>query len=144
MKLQAASKNEIKRIAIGTGICDLILVAGMFVLSLLGIGTFDFAVILGILGGSAVAIGNFTVMCLTVQQAVNITEQKQMKTYIQGSYNGRLLLLAAWITAAFLVPCFNVIAATIPLLFPNLTIYYLRIKGNLVASSDRKNPSADA
>lgn len=37
MKLQPASKKEIKRIAIGTGICDLILLAVLFVLSLEGL-----------------------------------------------------------------------------------------------------------
>ena len=56
MKLQPASKKEIKRIAIGTGICDLILLAALFVLSLEGLLTFNYTVFLGILVGSCVAI----------------------------------------------------------------------------------------
>lgn len=143
MKLQPASKKEIKRIAVGTGICDLILLAVLFVLSLEGLLTFNYTVILGTAVGSLVAILNFTVMCLTIQKAVDISEQKQMKSFIQGSYNGRLLLQAGWIVVAFLVPHFNVIAAAAPLLFPNLTIFYLQSKGKLVEPSDRKNPPSD-
>ena len=143
MKLQDASKKEIKRIAKGTAVCDLLLIAGLFILSLGGIGKFDYKVFTGVLGGSVVAVLNFTVMCLTIQKAVDIAAQKQMKSFIQGSYNGRLLLQAGWIVAAFLIPHLSVVAAAAPLLFPNLTIFYLQSKGKLVEPSERKNPPAD-
>ena len=143
MKLQPASKKEIKRIAIGTGICDLILLAVLFVLSLEGLLTFNYTVFLGVLIGSCVAILNFTIMCLTIQKATGIDDQKQMKAFIQGSYNGRLLLQAGWVVVAILVPHFQVIASAAPLLFPNLTIFYRQAKGKLVEPSDRKNPPAD-
>ena len=66
-----------------------------------------------------------------------------MKAFIQGSYNGRLLLQAGWVVVAILVPHFQVVASAAPLLFPNLTIFYLQAKGKLVEPSDRKNPPAD-
>jgi len=138
MKLQAASKKEIKRIAIGTGAFDLILLAVLFVLSLEGLLTFNYTVFLGILVGSLVAILNFTIMCLTIQKATGIDDQKQMKAFIQGSYNGRLMLQAAWVVIAIMVPHFQVIASAAPLLFPNLTIFYLQAKGRLVEPSERK------
>ena len=143
MKLQPASKKEIKRIAIGTGVCDLILLAVLFVLSLEGLLTFNYTVFLGILIGSCVAILNFTIMCLTIQKATGIDDQKQMKAFIQGSYNGRLMLQAGWVVVAILVPHFQVVASAAPLLFPNLTIFYLQAKGKLVEPSERKNPPAD-
>ena len=143
MKLQDASKKEIKRIAKGTAVCDLLLIAGLFILSLGGIGKFDYKVFTGVLGGSVVAVLNFTVMCPTIQKAVDIAEQKQMKSFIQGSYNGRLLLQAGWVVAAFLIPHVNVIAAAIPLLFPNLVIFYLQYKGKLVTPSERTAAPAD-
>lgn len=143
MKLQDASKKEIKRIAKGTAVCDLLLIAGLFILSLGGIGKFDYKVFTGVLGGSVVAVLNFTVMCLTIQKAVDIDEKKQMKSFIQGSYNGRLLLQAGWVVAAFLIPHVNVIAAAIPLLFPNLVIFYLQYKGKLVTPSERTAAPAD-
>ena len=40
MKLQAASKKEISRIAVGTLVCDVIMIAGLFLLSQFGIGKF--------------------------------------------------------------------------------------------------------
>ena len=140
MKLQSASQHEIKRIACGTAVGGVLLVAAMFVLSRMGIGTFDYRVLTGALGGCIVAIINFALMCVTIQRAVNIGEQKAMKSFIQGSYNGRRLLQAGWIVAAYLMPWFNVIAAAVPLLFPNLSIYYLQARGKLVTPSERKNP----
>lgn len=139
MKLQETSKKEIKRIAVGVGICDVLLIAAMAVLSLLGIGSFSLVkILLGVLGGSAVAVGNFTFMCLTIQKAVNIDDQKLRKSSIQGSYNLRLMVQALWIVAAFLIPFVDVIAAAAPLLFPTVVIYYLQIKGRLVTPSDRE------
>jgi hypothetical protein len=143
MKLQPASKKEIKRIAIGTGAFDLILLAALFVLSLEGLLTFNYTVFLGILVGSCVAILNFTIMCLTIQKATGIDDQKQMKAFIQGSYNGRLMLQAGWVVVAIVVPHFQVVASAVPLLFRNLTIFYLQAKGKLVEPSDRKNPPPD-
>ena len=139
MKLQEASKKEVKRIAAGVGICDLILIAALFLLSQFGIGSFSIVkILLGVLGGSAVAIGNFTLMCLTIQKAVAIEDQKLRKSSIQGSYNLRLMVQSLWIVAAFLIPYVHLIAAAAPLLFPTVVIYYLQIKGKLVTPSDRE------
>lgn len=140
MKLQSASQREVKRIACGTAVGGALLIAAMFVLSRMGIGTFDYRVVVGVAGGCLIAVINFTMMCLTIQRAVNIGEQKAMKAFIQGSYNGRLLLQAGWIVAAYLMPWTNVFAAAIPLLFPNLMIFYLQARGKLVTPSERKNP----
>lgn len=140
MKLQAASQREVKRIACGTGVGGVALIAVMFLLGKLGIGTFDYRVITGVIGGCLIAVINFAMMCITIQRAVGISDQKTMKAFIQGSYNGRLFLQAGWIVAAYMMPWFNVIAAAVPLLFPNLMIFYLQARGKLVTPSDRKNP----
>ena len=141
MKLQAASQREVKRIACGTAVGGVLLVAVMFVLSKMGVGEFDYRVLTGAIGGCIVAVINFTLMCMTIQHAVNLSEQqKTMKAFIQGSYNGRLLLQAGWIVAAYMMPWTNVFAAAVPLLFPNLMIFYLQARGKLVTPSERKNP----
>ena len=82
MKLQPASRREIKRIAIGTAVFAAMQVGAFFLLSLMGTGTFDYRVILGTAGGSVIAVVNFTVMCLTIQKAVTISEKKTMKAFI--------------------------------------------------------------
>ena len=140
MKLQSASQKEVKRIACGTAAGGAALVAVMFVLSLMDIGEFDYRVFTGVIGGCLVAVLNFALMCMTIQRAVSIGEQKTMRSFIQGSYNGRLLLQAGWIVAAYLMPWTHVFAAAIPLLFPNLMIFYLQARGKLVTPSERKNP----
>lgn len=140
MKLQSASQREVKRIAGGTAAGGALLVGAMFALSKMGIGIFDYRVITGTIGGCIVAVINFAMMCMTIQRAVSIGEQKAMKAFIQGSYHGRLLLQAGWIVAAYLMPWVNVFAAAIPLLFPNLTILYLQARDKLVTPSERKSP----
>ena len=65
-----------------------------------------------------------------------------MKSFIQGSYNGRLLLQAAWVVAAIMSEHIGILAGCAPLLFPNLVILYLQKKGTLVEPSERKNPPA--
>ena len=132
MKLQSASRKEIARIAKGTVVCDVLLVAGLFLLSQFDIGTFSYRIFVGALGGSVITILNFTIMCLTVQKAVDIADQKQMKAFFQASYNGRLMLQAVWVIVCFLVPQIHLVAGAAPLLYPPIIIYYLQAKGKLL------------
>lgn len=141
MKLQPASKKELRRIAAGTLVCDVIMVAGLFLASQFDIGTFDLPrILLGAAGGSAMAILNFAILCLTIQGAVNFDDQKKMKSFIQGSYNGRLALQALWVVICIIVPQIHVLAGAAPLLFPNVVIFWLQSRGKLVTPSERKNP----
>lgn len=143
MKLQAASRKEIARISRGVLICDVLTAAALFVLSLLGVGTFTpLRILLGLIGGSAIAIGNFTLLCLTVQKAANTEDQKLMKRRFQLSYNLRLAVQALWVVACFLIPQIHLVAGALPVLFPNLTIYYLQIRGKLLPPEERKTPAA--
>ena len=140
MKLQSASIKEIKRIALGSVICLVLMIAAFFLLSQFGIGSFDYRVILSGLIGTLVAVGNFTLLCMTIQKAAAMEDKKQMKARFQVSYNARLIIQAAWVVVAFLVSWLNALAAAIPLLFPTVIIYYLQLKGRLVTPSERKNP----
>lgn len=136
MKLQSASRKEIARISRGTLFLDLIMIAGLFLLSQLGVGSFSFGkILLSTLIGSLVAIGNFTLMCLTVQSAVGMTDMKKMKAKFQLSYNARMVLQAGWAVIAFLAPAFHFIAGAAPVLFPKITILYLNFTGKLMPPS---------
>ncbi len=140
MKLQSASKKEIKRIALGSGVCLLLMETAFFLLSCFGIGTFDYTVVLGGILGTLVAVLNFTVLCLTIQKAAEAEDKKLMKARFQFSYNARLFLQAGWVVAAFLLGFVNVIAAAVPLLFPTAVIWFLQSRGKLVTPSERRNP----
>ena len=131
MKLQPASKREMKRISLGSLFCLGIMLAAFYVLSLFGVGTFGYTVLLGGALGTLVAVLNFAALCLTIQSAAGIEDKKQRKATIQVSYNTRLFFQAAWVVAAFLIPAFHVVAAAVPLLFPSAVIFFLQNPGKL-------------
>lgn len=135
MKLQPASRREVSRIAVGCAVCGGIEILGFWVLSLLGIGTFSYRILTGAIGGAAVAILNFALMCLMVQKATGTKDEKLLKAKVQTSYNFRLLIQAAWVIIAFAVPWINIIAAAIPLLFPTIIIYFLQSRGKLLPAA---------
>lgn len=137
MKLQPASRKEITRITLGTLICDAILVAVLFLLSLVGVGKFEPGRIsLGIVCGSVIAVGNFTILCLTVQSAVGMENKRKMKARFQVSYNIRLIVQAVWVVASFLIPQIHFVAGAAPVLFPNVVIYFLQFTGRLLPKQD--------
>lgn len=142
MKLQPASRKEVARIAVGCTICAVAMVAGFFILSLLGILPFSYRILTGAIGGTLVAILNFALMCLMIQNAAGIQDQKLLKAKVQGSYNLRIFVQAGWVAIAFFVPWINVLAAAIPLLFPTAVIYYLQITGRLMPRSDAPRNSS--
>ncbi len=141
MKLQNASRKEILRISIGAAVCFVLMEAAFFALSLLRVGKFDYTVVLGGVIGTLLAIANFTVLCLTIQNAAQTADKKQMKAHFQLSYNIRLMIQAGWVVAAFLLPWFNAIAAALPLLFPTVVIYFLQSRGKLVAPGEPEEKS---
>lgn len=138
MKLQPASRKEITRITIGTLVCDGILIAALFLLSLVGVGQFDAVrILLGVACGSLLAVLNFTILCLTVQSAVGMENKRKMKARFQLSYNLRLLIQAAWVIAAFLIPQIHFVAGAAPILFPNVVIYFLQFTGKLMPKEEQ-------
>jgi len=143
MKLQSASRKEIGRIAIGTLACDGIMIAGLFLLSQFGIGTFDLSrILLGSICGSIIAILNFTILCLTVQSAVEIKSKRKMKARFQLSYNIRMVIQAGWVVACFLIKPIHFVAGAAPILFPNVVIFYLQFTGKLMPKEEPKAQEA--
>ena len=133
MILQPASRKEVKRVTVGTLVCDVLMVAGLFLASQFDIGTFDLGkILLSAAIGSCIAVLNFALMCLTVQSALGMTDQKKMKAKFQLSYNARMILQAGWTVIAFLIPGLHFIAGAAPVLFPKVTILYLQAKGKLL------------
>ncbi|WP_295216517.1 ATP synthase subunit I [Ruminococcus sp.] len=93
------------------------LMQGVFLI----IGKWDYTVLLGNLFGGAVAVGNFFLMGLTVQAAVN-KEEKQAKNMMKLSQSGRMLLLFAAVAIGVLLPCFSTWTSILPLFFPRIAI----------------------
>lgn len=145
MKLQPASRKEITRITIGTLVCDAILIAALFLLSLVGVGQFETGrILLGVVCGSVIAVLNFTILCLTVQSAVGMENKRKMKARFQLSYNIRLILQAGWVVLCFVLKPIHFVAGAAPILFPNVVIFFLQSRNRLFPQSGAPaKPMAD-
>lgn len=122
MKLSPSVKKETSHITLGVLAGDAIMIAVFAVLKRL-----DYTVLLGALLGSAAAIGNFLLMCLAVQKAMD--DPDRAKAIVQGSYGKRMLGMVAVMVVGLVVPWFNGIAVLVPFLLPGLTIKVMQLLG---------------
>ena len=112
MNIDGTVKKETKYIALWTAILSLLLQAVFLVMDAWGID-----VLLGNLFGGCIAVLNFFLLGLTVQNAVKKSEEDAK---ISHTYRNLLVLAAA--VLAIVLPCFHTWAAIIPLLFPRIAI----------------------
>ena len=123
MKLNPSVKKELGHISLGVLIGDAVMIA-VFV----ALRRFDYRVLLGAALGSATAVGNFFVMCLAIQRAMN--EPERAKAIVQGSYGKRMLaMVAVMVLGIVLKTVFNPVAVLVPFLFPGLTIRAMGLLG---------------
>ncbi len=149
MKLQSAVKRETLRIALGT-VC----LACVMMLVFLLLGQFDLSVLSGALLGCVTAVGNFFLMALTIQRAVESLPQgeqgaapaepsdgeaadeesgadrppalsREARQRIQLSYTLRMLMIGAVGVLALTVDFFHPVATLLCLLFPRVVIFAL-------------------
>jgi hypothetical protein len=85
------------------------------------IGKWDYTVLLGNLIGLLAATGNFLLMGITVQNAIE-KEQKDAKNLMKLSQMLRMLMLFIVAVVAYLVPYFNLVATVISFVFPRIAV----------------------
>jgi hypothetical protein len=151
MKLQSAVKKETVAVAAGTGIGCLALIALFLVFYLIfpeSSVKFDYRVVLGALVGGAVAVANFFLMAVTVQNVVNVTNRDDALRMMRVSYRNRMLMRGIWIIIAIVAPCFNYAAGIIPLFIPSFVIKLrgirMGITGKNAAPPVQAGPNEDA
>ena len=151
MKLQSAVKKETVAVAAGTGIGCLALIALFLVFYLIfpeSSVKFDYRVVLGALVGGVVAVANFFLMAVTVQNVVNVTNRDDALRMMRVSYRNRMLMRGIWIIIAIFAPCFNYAAGIIPLFIPSFVIKLrgirMGITGKNAASPVRTETGQDA
>ena len=149
MKIQPAVREQTKAVAVGVCILTALMV-GVFLV----IGKFDWTVLTGALLGASAGIANFFLMALTVQKAADDMKPlppepeegeadedpkegeaaaeaslsegaKRGRDRVRLSYTFRMLGLGLVAVLGALLPCFNVYAVLIPLLFPGIVIRFL-------------------
>ena len=109
-------KKETIYIASVTGILSLLLQAGFLIAR-----HWDYTVLLGNLLGGVTAVGNFLLMGITVQKAVQ-KEKKPAADLMKFSQTTRMLMQLVVAVLGFALPCFNGCATILPLFFPRIAI----------------------
>lgn len=122
MQLEPASKKEIKHIAAGIAICDVVAFAICAVLKVLSL-----KVCLLALACSLITLGGFVWLCVSVQKSLE--KGTQAKSYLTKTYVGRMLLYA--VTAVVIVNIgtnyAEMIVGVLPLFYPGLTIKVMNL-----------------
>lgn len=116
MKTDPTIAKETKYIAFWTAVFSVILQAVFLIM-----GKWDRTVLLGnILSGTA-SVLNFLLIGITLQKAIEKPSEKRQAT-IKASQIYRALLMLAVTIIGVAVPCFNIWAVILPLLFPRIAI----------------------
>ncbi len=125
-KPQQSIVKETKRIAVGTVIMLVVMLAVYAVL-----GKFTVGVLLGGLLGSAYAIFNFFMLGMTLQKASSMTDQQMAHMKVRSSYSTRMIGMLILAVVAFALPFVEGIPCLIALLFPRATIFVLQVTGQI-------------
>ena len=125
-KPQQSIVKETKRIAVGTVIMLVVMLAVYAVL-----GKFTVGVLLGGLLGSAYAIFNFFLLGMTLQKAASMSDQQMAHMKVRSSYSTRMIGMLILAVVAFALPFVEGIPCLIALLFPRATIFVLQVTGQI-------------
>ena len=85
------------------------------------IGQWDYTVLLGNLWSGFFAVLNFLLMGITVQKAIEKSEQ-DAKTMIKASQSLRMVMQVAIAAIGAALPIMNIFAVLIPLFFPRIAV----------------------
>ncbi|MEI3187254.1 MAG: ATP synthase subunit I [Lachnospiraceae bacterium] len=133
IQVQDAVKKETARIGAGTAGVSVVMILVFWGLHLVIPDSvpFDYKVILGAVIGSAVAVGNFFFMGLTVQKIADMQDQDLAYRRMKTSYHYRTMIQFLWIILAVTVPFINGVAGIIPLFVPGAVIKARGILGTI-------------
>lgn len=106
------------------------------------IGRWDYRVLLGNLLSAAAVIGNFLLMGITVQRAVE-KEEKAAAATMKFSQSLRLFLLFGVAALGVLLPVFNTPAVLIPFFFPRIALIFRPRFGGLEPVPSQENGYAN-
>lgn len=118
-KVDKTVLKETKYIALWVVILSVLMEAVFLILN-----KWDYTVILGNLLGAVAAVGNFFLMGLTVQKAVQKEEEKDAKKLMRISQIYRNLLVLVILVVGIFVPVFNTWAVVIPVFFPRISLFF--------------------
>ena len=87
------------------------------------IGKWDYTVLLGNILSGAISVLNFLLMGITVQRALDKSEEDAKKS-VKVSQLYRFLLLVVVVIIGVVLPCFSTWTVIIPIFFPRIAIIF--------------------
>ncbi len=112
--------STVKKETVYIAAWELILSAAMQAVFLV-LKKWDYTVLLGNFCGAAVAVLNFYLMGVTVEKSLD-REEKEARKFIQMSQTLRNFMVFAWAILGAVLPCFNIVASLLPLIFPSFAV----------------------
>lgn len=135
-KIDGVVAKETRYIA-GITIILSILMEAVFLI----IGIWSYKVLIGNILGACVAVANFLLMGITVQNAVQ-KDEKDAASLMKVSQMLRNLMLLITALLAFLLPFINPAAAIIPLFFPRIAILLIPVRDRKI-SNGKENSNGE-
>ncbi len=118
-KIDKTVLKETRYIALWVAILSVLMEAVFLI-----INKWDYTVLLGNLLGAGAAVGNFFLMGLTVQKAVQKEEEKDAKKLMRISQVYRNLLVIIILVVGICLSVFNTWAVIIPVFFPRISLIF--------------------
>ncbi|MEG2193071.1 MAG: ATP synthase subunit I [Oscillospiraceae bacterium] len=115
----------VKKQAVAVSAINLIL-AALENLVFVGLGKWDYTVLLGSLWGTFIASLCFVLIGISVQMAM-MKDPKQAQNYMKTTYLGRLAVMGLGIFIAIKLEQLNWMAALLPLLFTRVSIAIVQL-----------------
>ncbi len=142
-KIDKTVKKETAIIAGGSAVCSVLMNLIFFLTArFTDVCEYDYTVIAGSVLGWAIAVLNFLLMGITIQNAVALEDEQMAKKKIQLSYMLRTVLLVAAMAAGVLLPCFHWLPVLVSVIFPRIVIFFrsivLKKTEGEAASADKK------
>ena len=127
----ALFKREMKQVAAGTGVIDL-----LATLIALPLGAFTYEWVLGLILGTVYTLLNFRMLSIAVVKAVYRPPNKA-SSYMRVQYLIRYALTALVLTLGFAAPYLHPLAVAAPMLAPRLSLMACGIFGKEGKSYER-------
>ena len=119
VKADSVVRQETKYIAYFSVVLS-VLMQAVFLL----LGKWDLSVLLGNILSTALMVGNFYFLGLSVQKAVATGDEKESKKIMKNSQSLRTLVMFIVVMLGAWIPAFSTIAIIIPLFFTRIAIAF--------------------
>ena len=146
MKLDPVVRKETAFMAVSTLVCSALLQAGFFLF-----GKWDYTVLLGGLVGWVMTTGNFFLMSINVQKAVECYDAQQAQLKMRASYTWRMTAMLGIMIATFILDSVHWLPVVAAVFYPRIVItvrqlwqkYVLKIPEEVPASAVREIPDEE-